>query len=1396
MATNNRDVKMTLSVETLGAEDVKKLQTGILNLGKEAGDAAPEFEQLAAEIGKLGASAETLRAFEALAAKFEETAAEQRDAAAASETLATKLNELRAATEAAEATQKQAKDAWLQGKAEVRDLATELTRLKESYRQGEISQDAYKASFNDLITRQNEAKKSLDQLAAARTEANRSASAAVAAENKVSSALESSARKIDDLARAAEKQKFALDQAGKALGDVGLVADDAAASQARLKQLVDAANSSFDEARVKLDLAKEGYKQLQTAQEAYAEEQARVARTAELWAEEEAKALRATAQEAQRVGALKEAISARIIAMRNEESAATRRAAEEQIRATNEAYAREDAEARRVAALKQAITQRLIELNREQAQKTEETARRAAAAAQQAAEEMDRAFSTLGVRSVQQVEAEIKDVEAAMVRVQTEAAQTGRSIAGAMQAGEARIKELQREVRELSGSLTASDKAASLFKNSMGQIAAGNLIADGIAAIVEKVKEMAREFVRVNIQAETMNRALTAVYKSSEVAAQQINFLRNTATSAGVSFSGLSESFVKFSAATKSSNIPIEQTNALFEGLVRASATLGLSTQRTQLALDALGQIASKGTVSMEELRQQLGDSLPGALSLTAKGLGVTDAELIKLVETGRLASRDFFPALTKGLQELQGSTDGIVNSWERFKNTLTGFAQDAGAAGAIDILRGAIKALEVGMVALLLPVLKAFEAVTLLARGLGVLAGAVVTLTNPMEKLKDLFGETTNRVTGYEDRLKVALGVMTEAEAQTAALARQKEAEAKATGQQVAATTSLGAEIDSVTKQALAYSSASSAAQIAAKANSDTNAELSSRYVALGKDIANLVEQQKVEVLVATQGIKAAKEQAEAIAQIASLRGTERDAIDASLQGNQLLINAQQQEATAREAVAASLAVELDAKQKLALQQDKTLESRRAELEAIAKKLETANAEAVASREELKNLEATRRALELKRVAYEDNSKSVKAFRADMELANAEMLRASRLYAEGRITQDQLNKSMEAAAFATGKYRDAVKDQNANLDLSIQIKSAENRIVIAGLQAKLEEARSAERIARLKGDEVAATRAVIEQKNLEAQITTLTARAKVEEVEATILAIKAKRDEEERTVGLTEEKRKEYELRLLNEKAKLIEAKAGEASVKAIEAEIIAIRNLTKAKKDSNSVPLVSSSSGGRGSNSSSGSDSLGGGLNLGRGSNLGSPSRNSTPKGSDTVPGDPYGRTYDQVNRLMQQGGPVDASYNFQVRERLNRGESFSPDEIAALRNGLQVSLSNQMLGRNSAGLTSLEGMRSDDEWVEVFRRALERAEGAAQVANNPSGFAGGSFFGNTGRRAGQQSPSPSSSGGGYTVNVNLNGSMTKINTASQSDADALARLLAGLGNAAGTSTARVGG
>ena len=96
---------------------------------------------------------------------------------------------------------------------------------------------------------------------------------------------------------------------------------------------------------------------------------------------------------------------------------------------------------------------------------------------------------------------------------------------------------------------------------------------------------------------------------------------------------------------------------------------MGMSADRVALALDALGQMASKGTVSMEELRQQLGDSLPGATAIAAKGLGLTTSELTKLVESGQLSTEQFFPAFRRGLEETFGSAE----------NNVTGLVQDIG---------------------------------------------------------------------------------------------------------------------------------------------------------------------------------------------------------------------------------------------------------------------------------------------------------------------------------------------------------------------------------------------------------------------------------------------------------------------------------------------------------------------------------------------------------------------------------------------------------------------------------------------------------------------------------------------------------------------------------------------
>ena len=105
----------------------------------------------------------------------------------------------------------------------------------------------------------------------------------------------------------------------------------------------------------------------------------------------------------------------------------------------------------------------------------------------------------------------------------------------------------------------------------------------------------------------------------------------------------------------------------------------------------------------MEELRQQLSERLPAAMGLTAKGFGITEAQLVALVSSGQLAFRDFIVPFTEGLKVMQGEVDGLVPAWERLKGFFSEMAQGAGDAGAVVFLTGALKILGVfvGAVAL-----------------------------------------------------------------------------------------------------------------------------------------------------------------------------------------------------------------------------------------------------------------------------------------------------------------------------------------------------------------------------------------------------------------------------------------------------------------------------------------------------------------------------------------------------------------------------------------------------------------------------------------------------------------------------------------------------------------------
>jgi tape measure domain-containing protein len=121
--------------------------------------------------------------------------------------------------------------------------------------------------------------------------------------------------------------------------------------------------------------------------------------------------------------------------------------------------------------------------------------------------------------------------------------------------------------------------------------------------------------------------------------AQDLDFVRRTAARLGIEFAALAQEYSKFSVATAGTNLEGENTRKIFVAVAEAARVNKVSTQEMAGTFVALTQIVSKGAVQMEELRQQLGDRLPGALQIMADGLGVSTAELIKMMEQGQVSS-------------------------------------------------------------------------------------------------------------------------------------------------------------------------------------------------------------------------------------------------------------------------------------------------------------------------------------------------------------------------------------------------------------------------------------------------------------------------------------------------------------------------------------------------------------------------------------------------------------------------------------------------------------------------------------------------------------------------------------------------------------------------------------
>lgn len=146
------------------------------------------------------------------------------------------------------------------------------------------------------------------------------------------------------------------------------------------------------------------------------------------------------------------------------------------------------------------------------------------------------------------------------------------------------------------------------------------------------------ELVQATVQIQKYETTMTSFTGSLSAAREELTYVLDTANKFGVSFQGIATPFSKFAAAAE--GFSKSDIHTVFEAFVTASSGLQLNMQEVNGVFLALQQIVSKGRLSMEELRLQLAERVPGAMRLAAQAANMSMLDFEAAVRKGTIDTR------------------------------------------------------------------------------------------------------------------------------------------------------------------------------------------------------------------------------------------------------------------------------------------------------------------------------------------------------------------------------------------------------------------------------------------------------------------------------------------------------------------------------------------------------------------------------------------------------------------------------------------------------------------------------------------------------------------------------------------------------------------------------------
>jgi tape measure domain-containing protein len=200
------------------------------------------------------------------------------------------------------------------------------------------------------------------------------------------------------------------------------------------------------------------------------------------------------------------------------------------------------------------------------------------------------------------------------------------------------------------------------------------------------IMKTAGELERTRALLGGLSKELTKTARDAESAAN-FDFITNMAQKAPFQISALSDAFVKLKAAG------LDPAKGSMQALVDSVAKFGGTSETMKRASVAIQQMLGKGVVSMEELRQQLGEAAPTAMRDMADGMGMSMAELAKAVSKGTVGAEDAINKMlvVMGLRN-RGAAQEMMQTWvgvqAQLKTRMELAAEEISKAGFGDAMK------------------------------------------------------------------------------------------------------------------------------------------------------------------------------------------------------------------------------------------------------------------------------------------------------------------------------------------------------------------------------------------------------------------------------------------------------------------------------------------------------------------------------------------------------------------------------------------------------------------------------------------------------------------------------------------------------------------------------------